>query len=85
LASRVVFIPDITTLGLRREVVDLVARHRLPAMYSDPSFVKIGGLVFYGADRSDIFRRSAGYVDRILYYVAKRREICRFSSQQNTS
>jgi len=64
--SGLFFIPDITTLGLRREVVDLVARHRLPAIYSDSSFVKIGGLAFYGADRTDIFRRSAGYVDRIL-------------------
>jgi putative ABC transport system substrate-binding protein len=64
--SGIFFIPDITTLGLRREVVDLVARHRLPAIYWDPSFVKIGGLAFYGADRTDIFRRSAGYVDRIL-------------------
>jgi putative ABC transport system substrate-binding protein len=64
--SGIFFIPDITTLGLRREVVDLVARHRLPAIYWDPSFVNIGGLAFYGADRTDIFRRSAGYVDRIL-------------------
>jgi putative ABC transport system substrate-binding protein len=60
------FLPDITTLGLRREIVDLVASHRLPAIYSDSSFVKIGGLAFYGADRIDIFRRSAVYVDRIL-------------------
>jgi putative tryptophan/tyrosine transport system substrate-binding protein len=64
--SGIFFVPDITTLGLRREVVDLVARHRLPAIYWDFSFVKIGGLAFYGADRTDIFRRSANYVDRIL-------------------
>jgi putative tryptophan/tyrosine transport system substrate-binding protein len=64
--SGIYFLPDITTLALRREVVDLVARNRLPAMYWDSSFVKIGGLAFYGADRIDIFRRSAGYVDRIL-------------------
>jgi putative tryptophan/tyrosine transport system substrate-binding protein len=64
--SGVFFVPDVTTLGLRREVVDLAARHRLPAIYWDASFVKIGGLAFYGADRMDIFRRSAVYVDRIL-------------------
>jgi putative ABC transport system substrate-binding protein len=64
--SGVFFVPDVTTLSLRREVVDLAARHRLPAIYWDASFVKIGGLAFYGADRMDIFRRSAGYVDRIL-------------------
>jgi putative tryptophan/tyrosine transport system substrate-binding protein len=62
----VFFLPDVTTLGLRDEIVDLIARHRLPAIYWDSSFVKIGGLAFYGVDRPDIFRRSAGYVDRIL-------------------
>jgi putative ABC transport system substrate-binding protein len=64
--SGIFFLPDITTLGLRHEVVDLVARQRLPAIYWDSSFVKIGGLAFYGADSIDLFRRSAGYVDRIL-------------------
>ncbi|HYC18531.1 MAG TPA: ABC transporter substrate-binding protein [Pseudolabrys sp.] len=64
--SGIFFLPDITTLGLRDEIVDLVARRRLPAIYWDSSFVKIGGLAFYGVDRTDIFRRSAGYVDRIL-------------------
>ena len=38
----------------------------MPAIYSDSFFVKIGGLGFYGPDRTDLFRRSAGYVDRIL-------------------
>jgi len=36
-------------------------------MYSEAFFVKLGGLAFYGADRVDLFRRSAGYVDRILH------------------
>jgi putative tryptophan/tyrosine transport system substrate-binding protein len=62
----VFFLPDVTTLGLRDEIVDLIARQRLPAIYWDSSFVRIGGLAFYGVDRTDIFRRSAGYVDRIL-------------------
>ena len=35
-------------------------------MYSDASFVKIGGLVFYGVDRTELFRNCADYVDRIL-------------------
>jgi ABC-type uncharacterized transport system substrate-binding protein len=62
-----VFFPsDLTTVALRNEVVALVARHRLPAIYSDPAFVSAGGLAFYGPDRVDLFRRSAGYVDRIL-------------------
>jgi putative ABC transport system substrate-binding protein len=62
----VFFLPDLTTSGLRDDVVGLVARRRLPAMYSEPFFVKLGGLAFYGADRLEGFRRSAGYVDRIL-------------------
>jgi putative ABC transport system substrate-binding protein len=64
--AAVFFPPDITLQALRAEVVALVARHRLPAIYSDPAFPKIGGLAFYGADRLDLFRRTAGYVDRIL-------------------
>jgi putative tryptophan/tyrosine transport system substrate-binding protein len=64
--AAVFFPPDITLQALRAEVVALVARHRLPAIYSDPAFPKVGGLAFYGADRLDLFRRTAGYVDRIL-------------------
>jgi putative tryptophan/tyrosine transport system substrate-binding protein len=62
----VFFVPDITLIGLRNEVVALVARRRLPAIYSDSVFVKVGGLASYATDRIDMFRRAAGYVDRIL-------------------
>jgi putative ABC transport system substrate-binding protein len=54
----------ISTLGAT--VIPVVERHTLPAMYSDAIFVKSGGLAFYGADRLELFRRAAGYVDRIL-------------------
>ncbi len=64
--AAVFFAPDITVQALREEVVALVARHRLPAIYADAVFVKVGGLASYGADRVDLFRRTAGYVDRIL-------------------
>jgi ABC-type uncharacterized transport system substrate-binding protein len=64
--SGIFFLPDLTTSALRDDVVDLVARRRVPAIYSEPFFVKIGGLAFYGADRMEGFRRAAGYVDRIL-------------------
>jgi ABC-type uncharacterized transport system substrate-binding protein len=60
------FPSDLTTFALRNEIVALVARNRLPAIYSDPAFVAAGGLAFYGPDRVDLFRQSAGYVDRIL-------------------
>jgi putative ABC transport system substrate-binding protein len=62
----VLFPTDLTTVALRDEIVPLIARHHLPAIYSDPAFVRAGGLAFYGPDRIDVFRRSAGYVDRIL-------------------
>jgi putative tryptophan/tyrosine transport system substrate-binding protein len=50
----------------RKLVVTLAARHRLPAVYPDDVFVTDGGLIAYGPDRADQFRRAAGYVDRIL-------------------
>jgi len=64
--AAVVFPPDLTTQALREEVVALAERHRLPAIYTDAMFVKIGGLASYAPDRLDIYRRAAGYVDRIL-------------------
>jgi putative ABC transport system substrate-binding protein len=47
-------------------IVTLVARHKLPAVYYSRSFVTGGGLIAYGPDRVDQYRRAAGYVDRIL-------------------
>ena len=50
----------------RELIITLAARHRLPAVYSDRLFVTGGGLISYGPDRIDQFRRGAAYVDRIL-------------------
>ena len=47
-------------------IITLAARHRLPAVYSDRVFVTDGGLISYGPDLVDQYRRAAGYVDRIL-------------------
>ena len=47
-------------------IITLAARHKLPAVYFDRSFVAAGGLMSYGPDRIDLYRRAAGYVDRIL-------------------
>jgi putative ABC transport system substrate-binding protein len=47
-------------------IIALAARHRLPAVYSLGFFVGAGGLISYGADSVDQFRRAASYVDRIL-------------------
>jgi putative ABC transport system substrate-binding protein len=47
-------------------IIKLASQNRLPAVYSDRIFVVAGGLISYGNDRVDQFRRAAGYVDRIL-------------------
>jgi putative ABC transport system substrate-binding protein len=52
--------------GNRDMIVNLAARHRLPAVYSNRVFAIGGGLISYGPDRVDQYRRAAGYVDRIL-------------------
>src|SRR5262249_25467594 len=50
----------------RAEVTSLAARHRLPAIYPYRFFAELGGLLSYGNDPPDNFRRAASYVDRIL-------------------
>ena len=47
-------------------IITLAARHRLPAVYACRYFVTAGGLISYGPDLIDQYRRAAGYVDRIL-------------------
>jgi putative ABC transport system substrate-binding protein len=50
----------------RELIITLAARHRLPAVYPFRFYVKDGGLISYGPDQVDPYRRAAGYVDRIL-------------------
>jgi putative ABC transport system substrate-binding protein len=52
--------------GHRDLIVTLAARHRLPAVYASAYFVTDGGLISYGPDTVDQYRRAAAYVDRIL-------------------
>ena len=47
-------------------IIKLAARHKLPAVYTERSFVAAGGLISYGSDYIDQYRQAAGYVDRIL-------------------
>ena len=47
-------------------IITLAARHKLPVIYFERSFVTDGGLISYGSDYIDHYRRAAGYVDRIL-------------------
>src|SRR5262245_50041819 len=50
----------------RKRIVELAGKYRLPAIYPDKEFVETGGLMSYGTDRTDLFRRAAVYVDKIL-------------------
>ena len=62
-----IFIPfDVTINAFMEETIATIARHRLPAIYSERAFVMSGGLVYYGTDRIEQYRRVASYVDRIL-------------------
>jgi putative ABC transport system substrate-binding protein len=57
---------DVTTIVHRDLIIALAARHQLPAVYSFRADVARGGLMSYGPDTADLFRRAASYVDRIL-------------------
>jgi len=59
-------LPDVSTVNYRDGVIGLAARHRLPAVFPERIFSTSGGLLSYGSDVPEIFRRAAGYVDRIL-------------------
>jgi putative ABC transport system substrate-binding protein len=61
-----IVLPDAYTLVHRDLIVQSTAEHRIPAIYSYRQVVKEGGLMSYGPETSDIFQRSASYVDRIL-------------------
>ena len=50
----------------RKRIVELAVKYRLPAIYYQKEFVDEGGLMFYGADYDDLYRRAAVYVDKIL-------------------
>jgi putative tryptophan/tyrosine transport system substrate-binding protein len=62
-----IFFPlDVTINAFMEETIATIARHRLPAIYSERVFVTSGGLISYGTDRVEMYRRAASYVDRIL-------------------
>jgi putative ABC transport system substrate-binding protein len=50
----------------RKRIIDLAEKNRLPAMYSSVTYVEAGGLMVYAEDRSEMFRRAAEIVDKIL-------------------
>jgi putative tryptophan/tyrosine transport system substrate-binding protein len=50
----------------RKQIADLTAKNRLPAIYPQIEYTEDGGLIYYGANTADLFRRAATYVDKIL-------------------
>ena len=61
-----IVMPDAFMIAHRAEITLLAARYRLPAVYSYRAFTELGGLLSYGSDLVDNFRRAATYADRIL-------------------
>jgi putative tryptophan/tyrosine transport system substrate-binding protein len=61
-----ILLPDSFTTTNRKPIIEAVARHRLPAVYPFKFFAAEGGLLSYGVDNSELYRRAAIYVDRIL-------------------
>jgi putative ABC transport system substrate-binding protein len=59
-------LPSARLLRKHRHLVDLAAKNRLPAVYTSREFVDAGGLMAYGANRADLYRRAATYVDKVL-------------------
>ena len=62
----VITLPDVFTSTNLDPIIASASQHRLPAIYPFPFFARRGGLMSYGIDLTDLFRRSASYVDRIL-------------------
>jgi putative tryptophan/tyrosine transport system substrate-binding protein len=65
-AGAMTVLPSNMFLRERRRLVDLAAKHRLPAVYTVKEYVDAGGLMAYGPNLADVVRRAAIYVDRIL-------------------
>jgi putative ABC transport system substrate-binding protein len=61
-----VVLTDPFTLSQRAQLVEFAAEQRLPAIYENSDFVDVGGLMSYGPNISDLYRRAATYVDKIL-------------------
>jgi putative tryptophan/tyrosine transport system substrate-binding protein len=66
LGGPVLVVPDAMFWNHRREIITLVAAAGVAAIYPQREYAEDGGLIAYGANVPDTFRRAAGYVDRIL-------------------
>jgi putative ABC transport system substrate-binding protein len=64
--SALITLPEAMLFQERQQIVELAMEARLPGIYPDRPFANAGGLLFYGPNVLDLFKRAAGYVDRIL-------------------
>ena len=65
-ADAVLVLTSPVIISHRSQVVDLAVKNRLPAIYPQTEYTETGGLLYYGANTPDLFRRAATYVDKIL-------------------
>ncbi len=65
-ADGVIVLGSLILNSHRSQIVELAAKSRLPATYSRPEYIEAGGLMTYGVNINDLFRRAAIYVDKIL-------------------
>jgi putative ABC transport system substrate-binding protein len=65
-ATGLVILEDPLLLGLRRQIAELATELRLPAIYGNREFAEAGGLLSYGPDRGQLYRRAAELIDKIL-------------------
>jgi putative tryptophan/tyrosine transport system substrate-binding protein len=65
-AGAIIAFDDPLTLGYSAQIVALAAKHRLPTIYGFREFPEVGGLMSYGANRRDMYRRTTVFVDKIL-------------------
>jgi putative ABC transport system substrate-binding protein len=65
-ADAVLMLPGSVLVLQRAQLADLAAKNRLPVIYPQADYTEAGGLMYYGANTADLFRRAATYVDKIL-------------------
>ena len=64
--SALISVEDPLTIDYRKQIADFAVTNRLPSMHGQGEFVRAGGLMSYGADTVDVYRRAAVYVDKIF-------------------
>jgi putative tryptophan/tyrosine transport system substrate-binding protein len=65
-AEILIVLQDSLVIAHSKQIIEFAAKYRLPGMYFDSRWIDMGGLMSYGPNYTDLFRRAAGYVDKIL-------------------